>query len=195
MSHFTIVADTDDHAYGASACSNLANTDPNKAINNADNHEYMAENDPNLSCVASPPTTTPPPTPQPTPTPGCPTNQARLEIELLTDNYPGETSYTLTNKCTGQVTMNKAQGSFGVKNTMYKENLCVPDAQYEFTISDTPYADGVCCGYGNGSYKVMYKGVQEKLGGEFGGSETTTFGSCGVASTPHPTTKVCIIFL
>lgn len=46
MSHFTIVADTDDHAYGHAAAKNLANTNPTNAVDNADNHEYFAENTP-----------------------------------------------------------------------------------------------------------------------------------------------------
>lgn len=50
MSHFTVTADTDDHAYGQSACRTLADNNPGQAVNNADNHEYFAENTPNLSC-------------------------------------------------------------------------------------------------------------------------------------------------
>lgn len=46
MSHFTIVAGTDDWAYGQSAAHNLALTNPLRAIDNADNHEYFAENTP-----------------------------------------------------------------------------------------------------------------------------------------------------
>lgn len=46
MSHFTIVADTDDHAYGQSLARNLATNDPLQALDNADNHEYFAENTP-----------------------------------------------------------------------------------------------------------------------------------------------------
>jgi peptidyl-Lys metalloendopeptidase len=46
MSHFTIVADTDDHAYGQTAASNLAVTNPTNAVDNADSHEYFAENTP-----------------------------------------------------------------------------------------------------------------------------------------------------
>ena len=46
MSHFTIVTDTDDHAYGQSAASNLANTNPTLALDNADSHEYFSENTP-----------------------------------------------------------------------------------------------------------------------------------------------------
>lgn len=37
------VSNTDDHAYGETNASNLANTDPGKAIDNADNHEYFTE--------------------------------------------------------------------------------------------------------------------------------------------------------
>ncbi len=46
ISHFDIVANTDDHAYGQTAARNLANNDPARAVFNADNHEYFAENTP-----------------------------------------------------------------------------------------------------------------------------------------------------
>ena len=46
MSHFTIVAGTDDWAYGQSAAKNLAISNPSKALDNADSHEYFAENTP-----------------------------------------------------------------------------------------------------------------------------------------------------
>jgi peptidyl-Lys metalloendopeptidase len=48
MSHFTVVADTDDFVYGQTAARNLAISNPNNAIRNADNHEYFAENTPTL---------------------------------------------------------------------------------------------------------------------------------------------------
>lgn len=48
MSHFNVVASTDDYVYGQTGAKNLAITDPNKAVNNADNHEYFAENTPAL---------------------------------------------------------------------------------------------------------------------------------------------------
>jgi peptidyl-Lys metalloendopeptidase len=44
MSHFNVVAGTDDHAYGHSACLSLASSDPAAAVDNADSHEYFAEN-------------------------------------------------------------------------------------------------------------------------------------------------------
>lgn len=37
------VSDTNDYVYGETAAGNLANTDPGKAIDNADNHEYFTE--------------------------------------------------------------------------------------------------------------------------------------------------------
>jgi peptidyl-Lys metalloendopeptidase len=48
MSHFDVVAGTDDVVYGQSGAMNLAINDPNAAITNADSHEYFAENTPSL---------------------------------------------------------------------------------------------------------------------------------------------------
>ncbi len=48
MSHFTVVAGTDDWAYGQADAAALAASDPAKALDNADNHEYFAENSPFL---------------------------------------------------------------------------------------------------------------------------------------------------
>jgi peptidyl-Lys metalloendopeptidase len=45
-SHFTVVAGTQDYAYGQTACKNLAISNPSRAVNNADNHEYFAETRP-----------------------------------------------------------------------------------------------------------------------------------------------------
>jgi peptidyl-Lys metalloendopeptidase len=48
MSHFDVVAGTDDVVYGQTGARNLADTDPDLAVTNADNHEYFAENTPAL---------------------------------------------------------------------------------------------------------------------------------------------------
>jgi peptidyl-Lys metalloendopeptidase len=48
MSHFNVVAATDDWAYGQTAAKSLATSNPSKALDNADNHEYFAENTPSL---------------------------------------------------------------------------------------------------------------------------------------------------
>lgn len=49
MSHFYVVASTKDYVYGQTGAKNLALTNPDQAIMNADNHEYFAENTPFLN--------------------------------------------------------------------------------------------------------------------------------------------------
>jgi peptidyl-Lys metalloendopeptidase len=49
MSHFNVVAGTDDHVYGQSGAASLAISDPDAAVDNADSHEYFAENTPALN--------------------------------------------------------------------------------------------------------------------------------------------------
>lgn len=46
MSHFNVVASTDDWAYGQTAAQSLAISNPTNAIDNADSHEYFSENTP-----------------------------------------------------------------------------------------------------------------------------------------------------
>jgi peptidyl-Lys metalloendopeptidase len=49
MSHFTVNGGTKDNAYGQTAAKSLASRTPSKAVANADNHEYFAENTPALN--------------------------------------------------------------------------------------------------------------------------------------------------
>jgi len=46
LSHFTVVAGTNDWAYGQDAAGALAGSDPARAVDNADSHEYFGENNP-----------------------------------------------------------------------------------------------------------------------------------------------------
>ncbi|RBP51772.1 M35 family metallo-endopeptidase [Arenicella xantha] len=62
LSHFTVVADTNDEVYGQEGARNLAASSPSVAITNADSHEYFAENTPFISM---PDSVSPPPTPTP----------------------------------------------------------------------------------------------------------------------------------
>ena len=48
VSHFTVVAGNQDHVYGQTGARNLAISNPAEAIENADSHEYFAENNPPL---------------------------------------------------------------------------------------------------------------------------------------------------
>jgi len=49
MSHFNATAGTDDWVYGQSGAASLAISDPAKATDNADSHEYFGENTPALN--------------------------------------------------------------------------------------------------------------------------------------------------
>ncbi|MFL6659863.1 MAG: M35 family metallo-endopeptidase [Massilia sp.] len=46
LSHFNVVASTDDWVYGQSGAASLAISNPTKALDNADTHEYFGENTP-----------------------------------------------------------------------------------------------------------------------------------------------------
>jgi len=48
-SHFDKNGGTRDYAYGQADCKDLAESEPETAIVNADSHEYFAENSPSLS--------------------------------------------------------------------------------------------------------------------------------------------------
>ncbi|NHZ80694.1 peptidase M35 [Massilia sp. CCM 8695] len=48
LSHFNVVGATDDWAYGQSSAASLATSNPTKAVDNADSHEYFGENTPSL---------------------------------------------------------------------------------------------------------------------------------------------------
>jgi peptidyl-Lys metalloendopeptidase len=46
ITHFTVVAGTDDWVYDQAAAGMLAGSDPARAVDNADSHEYFRENEP-----------------------------------------------------------------------------------------------------------------------------------------------------
>lgn len=48
LSHFVVVANTDDHVYGQDGARTLARSNPELAVSNADSYEYFAENAPAL---------------------------------------------------------------------------------------------------------------------------------------------------
>jgi hypothetical protein len=155
-------------------------------------------------CTNASPTTTPTPTPAPTPvpttpapvpttaptpapttpapTPGgtCSTNT--FVLELTTDNYGSETSWTLK-KADGTLL---EDGNGYSSNTNYNVPVCVEDGCYEFTITDS-YGDGICCSYGSGSYTLKLNGNVVGTGGEFATIDTKSF-CAGSTPGPAPTT-------
>ena len=96
----------------------------------------------------------------------CPANEVAVEIQIVPDNYPTEISWDLVN---GSTTAVLASGGSSGTTVCVPENACLV-----FTINDS-YGDGICCGYGNGSYSVFRNGVLVATGGNYGSSEQTVF--------------------
>ena len=112
------------------------------------------------------------------PPPPCDSNY--VTVGLVTDGNPDDTSYRLTNTCTGKEQFFKAE--FGSEDMLYQDAYCVPDdAAYDFTIEDTN-------GDGLWSYAVTYKGAKVASGGSFGYDETTSFGTCPPSSKSRKAT-------
>lgn len=99
---------------------------------------------------------------------GCATLEDKIiELDLTQDFYPRETSWYIKNECSGEIV--KTGNAFGCK-------VCLDGKDsYSFTIEDSE-GDGICCRYGQGSYKLTYDNEVLKEGGEFRFSETTVFG-------------------
>lgn len=92
-----------------------------------------------------------------------------LTINL--DNYPEETSWDLKDGST----VIASGGTYGSQpdGSTVTETINVSSAGcYTFTIYDS-YGDGICCGYGNGSYSLSNGSSVVASGGSFGSSEST----------------------
>ena len=120
--------------------------------------------------------TTPPPPPPPT---GCQNTEATLT--LVTDQYASETSWQVTDSNQASVATNGALSN----NTTYSDVLCLADGDYTFKIDDS-YGDGICCGYGNGSYDISVGGTSLISGGTFAFTESKIFTIGTGGGTPPP---------
>jgi PKD repeat protein len=99
----------------------------------------------------------------------------QLDISITLDDYPGETSWALTNDLNGQDVF--SSGSFAGLETgsTITDRLCLPQGCYTFTMNDS-YGDGMCCDNGNGSYTVSNPQLGTiAMGGSFAYGESTSF--------------------
>jgi hypothetical protein len=148
------------------------------------------------------PTISPRPTPSPTSSPtvaptkslsptlspdcSCAPGEFKYDMELLTDNYPGETSWDLVDDETGSEI--SSGDDYSVQGALITDSQCLSVGCYTYTIYDS-WGDGICCGYGEGYYSLtLYGRLLEKLGGDFNSQESHSF--CGVdfcSGTPGPT--------
>ena len=92
-----------------------------------------------------------------------------VNLELVTDNFGSETTWVFADE-NGNVI---AQGGpYGNSQTINESFIVNFDLCYDFTLFDTAN-DGICCGYGFGSYTLTTDdGTEIFNGGEFGSEET-----------------------
>jgi hypothetical protein len=97
---------------------------------------------------------------------GCSGAFKEVMIQIIPDNYPTETSWSLYDDVTNvRLDTGSAVG----------DTICVDSSHcLRFTIYDV-YGDGICCTYGNGSYTLKLNGSTVTTGAHFGHSETTYF--------------------
>lgn len=95
----------------------------------------------------------------------CTTGYSQIIVHIVPDTYPNETSWDIRD------TANTIIAS----GTINDDTLCYPTGDLlHFTIYDS-YGDGICCGYGKGSYEVYLDGNLVASGGAFPYEETTYF--------------------
>ena len=59
----------------------------------------------------------------------------KIVVNIDTDNYPGETTWTLENTCSGGGTV-MTGGPYGSAGTLYSSESCADPAKYKFTLQD-----------------------------------------------------------
>lgn len=99
---------------------------------------------------------------------------AVVVLALITDNYPEETTWEVTN---AEGTVLYSGGPYDEDETPYDIEMCLnPDSCYTFTIFDS-YGDGICCNWGQGSYSILDAFGNELLTGNgvFGSSLSSNF--------------------
>jgi len=104
-----------------------------------------------------------------------------LTIAVTTDAYPSETAWTIKDD-EDDVIFSKSSFTAGTTTT----TECLSPGCYTFEITDS-YGDGICCGYGTGSYTVTLDGTEIKSGGAFGSSDSVEFCTDEPTPTSAPT--------
>ena len=94
-----------------------------------------------------------------------------ITFTILTDNYPGETTWSIAD-ANGSVVM--TGGPYSSSATTYSSTVCVDNGCYDLTINDS-FGDGICCAYGTGNYTITSQGETLASGGEFASTETVNF--------------------
>jgi hypothetical protein len=93
-------------------------------------------------------------------------------LQILTDNYPGETTWDITD-AGGNYVMGDG-GQITSAGTLYEWLLDLEPGNYTFTIYDA-FGDGICCAYGEGYWQIVHGSELIASGGEFADMESADF--------------------
>lgn len=95
----------------------------------------------------------------------CLPGYSEIIVNIIPDNYPNETSWDIRDTANTSI----------ASGTINNDTLChLTGSILQFTIYDS-YGDGMCCGYGNGSYQIYVDGNLVATGGQFTFSDTVFF--------------------
>lgn len=100
-------------------------------------------------------------------------NCSAVDLTLTVDNYPEETTWEIKDE-TGKVIQSGGDYRDVTDGTTLVETFCLSPGCYTFIILDS-YGDGICCGYGSGSYEVSDASGILVSGATFKESEQHTF--------------------
>ncbi|MDX1908451.1 MAG: sialate O-acetylesterase [Bacteroidia bacterium] len=107
----------------------------------------------------------------------CGPNQVEVKVEISTDAWGGETSWTLTNLA-GAIILQGGQGGVYANNTLYADSICVPaDACIFFNIYDS-YGDGI---FAPNGYKLYVNDLLIASGADDIGSYDSEIAYCSGA--------------
>jgi hypothetical protein len=94
------------------------------------------------------------------------------KLLIHTDNYPRETTWTITDDCGNNPMGGGPYGLAGADSSYY----LVEEGKYTLTVNDK-YGDGFCCSEGSGAFSVSRQnGTMIARGGNFGYTDSASFG-------------------
>jgi len=119
----------------------------------------------------------------------CSAGQSLLDVSITLDQYPADTRWEIipAKSKTAVATSPPYDLSLQFKPAEV-ERICLEEGSYDFNIYDV-YGDGICCGWGEGSYQLAFGEVIVASGGAFGKEETKEFSTPVAAPTTETPTK------
>lgn len=97
-----------------------------------------------------------------------------VSLEITFDNYASETSWEIKNSA-GSVVASGGNYSGQASGSKVTVNKTLATGCYSLVFKDS-YGDGICCSYGNGSYKLTNSsGTVLASGGQFTSTDTKNF--------------------